>query len=161
MKRWSSGVVMLALCGFIGGCGGSGPKVGDVPPATSAAAKPAAPTAPSPIAGIRWKLVHLEGDPVSIPDSAREPHFVLQDGRVTGSGGCNRLSGGYTADEKHLRFSEIVATKMFCPGAMDYEQPLFNVMNATNSWRMTGKVLELYDGGGAPLARFEARPAAK
>ena len=169
MKRWSNGFAILVLCGLAGGCSKLGFKSGDaVPPSSSAVSSPAAsapPAAPSPIDGIRWKLVHLEGDPVVIPDSPREPHFVLREGRVTGSGGCNRLSGDYKIDGKHLRFGQIVATKMFCPDAMDYEQPLFNVLNWTGSWRLTGKQLELFDGGGLPLARFEsraeARPAAK
>jgi len=153
MKRWSNGLRILVMCSVIGGCGSTAPKAGDAPP--PGAVPP--PAAPLPIAGIHWKLVQLENEPLSIPDSPREPHFILQDGRATGSGGCNRLSGTYTWDGKHLRFSAIVATKMFCPDAMDFEQPLFDVLNATGSWRLIGKQLELFNAGGAPLARFEAR----
>jgi copper homeostasis protein (lipoprotein) len=105
-----------------------------------------------------WTLVRL-GDVAVVGDSARpEPHIVLAGGgRMQGSGGCNRLTGGYTLAGDTLRFSPIGATRMACPGAMEQEAAFTRALPEVTRWKVVGRHLELYDGQGTLVARFEAK----
>jgi copper homeostasis protein (lipoprotein) len=53
-----------------------------------------------------WKLTRLDGAPVTVGSKQREPHLVLhaKEGRLAGSGGCNRIMGGYTLDGEKIFF---------------------------------------------------------
>jgi heat shock protein HslJ len=41
---------------------------------------------------------------------------LADDGTLTGTDGCNRLSGGWSADGDTVTFDEVVSTRMFCEG---------------------------------------------
>ncbi|WP_225782139.1 META domain-containing protein [Xenophilus sp. Marseille-Q4582] len=114
-----------------------------------------------PIEGPLWRLVQV-GDirPVPGPDASRDPHvqFDLQ-GRVTGSGGCNRLSGGFTRSGAQLRLSQLGATRMACADATRTatETAFFQALQTTASYRLAGPgQLALLDAGGRTLARLES-----
>lgn len=70
-----------------------------------------------------WKLVELNGKPVSALQ--REPFFILKvdGGTVTGFGGCNSLSGSYEINEatSRIRFEKMASTMMACAAGMDVE----------------------------------------
>ncbi|MDA7418461.1 META domain-containing protein [Xenophilus arseniciresistens] len=114
-----------------------------------------------PIEGPMWRLVQLgEQRPVPGPDAAREPHvqFDLQ-GRVSGSGGCNRLSGGFTRNGAQLRLSQLGATRMACADAARsaLETAFFQALQTTASYRLSGPgQMALLDANGRTLARLEA-----
>jgi len=63
-----------------------------------------------------WKLLKLGDTPVVMQKQQREPHFVLrsQEHRVGGSGGCNRLMGGYELEGSNLAFTQMASTMMAC-----------------------------------------------
>ena len=105
-----------------------------------------------------WKLVLLNGKPVAASERQREPHFILQQQqqRVTGSGGCNRLLGGYTLKDNELSFGRSAGTLMMCPDGMEQERAFLAALAATARWRIVAEQLDLMDAGGATLARFEA-----
>lgn len=54
------------------------------------------------------------GIAASIPSGVRAHLTFTADGKVTGSGGCNSLSGTYTADGAKLTVTDLVSTKMAC-----------------------------------------------
>lgn len=104
----------------------------------------------------RWKLVELWGKPVA--DTERHPFIQLhsKDGRMSGFGGCNSLSGAYDLKTgMRLRFTNMAATMMACPD-MELEREFFNVLNMTDNFACDGKTLFLHKARMAPLARFEA-----
>jgi heat shock protein HslJ len=105
-----------------------------------------------------WKLVRLRGEPVRVEPNQREPHFILRthDRRVSGSGGCNRLLGGYRIDGNRLAFEKFAATLMACPAGMEQERAFLGTLATSARWRVVGSHLELFDATGAPLARLEA-----
>ena len=108
--------------------------------------------------GTRWRLTRLGNEPVIITGQQREPWMVL-DGkarRITGHGGCNRISGSFERDRNQLRFGTIAATKMACAD-VTFEDDFFRALEATRSWRVTGTHLELLGEDGSLVARFEAR----
>jgi heat shock protein HslJ len=128
-------------------------------PATEAA--PAA-TAEAPVthdlAGTRWVLMQVGGEPV-VPAEGRQEQFIALDStqqRIAGNAGCNRLMGSYTLNGEQLTFSQMATTRMACPD-MQREAALLKALGATQSWRIDGAQLELLDAGANLLARFEAR----
>ena len=117
-----------------------------------------------PIEGPLWRLVQVGEERLSPgPDAARDPHlqFDLQ-GRVSGSSGCNRLSGGFTRSGAQLRLSQLGATRMACADAARAatETAFFQVLQTTASYRLPDPgQLVLLDAGGRTLARLQSGPA--
>jgi putative lipoprotein len=77
--------------------------------------------------------------------------------RVSGSGGCNRLMGGFTLDGKTLRFSPLASTKMACAEpVMAFEMNVVRALEQVRGWRIEGGELFLLDAGGRPLLLYQA-----
>lgn len=106
-----------------------------------------------------WKLTEVRGQPVQVSEGAREPHLVLhgQDSRLAGSGGVNRLMGGYTVAGNSLTFSQVASTMMAGPPeAMQQEQAIVNALAAVRGFGITGNDLTLLDEAGAPVLKAVA-----
>ncbi len=105
-----------------------------------------------------WKLTRLGDEAISRPPNQREPHVVLHGAgqRLAGSDGCNRMVGGYRVEGDSLSFSQVAATMMACPEGMEQARRFASALGATARYRIVGQHLELYDGAGELLARFEA-----
>lgn len=105
-----------------------------------------------------WRLTQLNGAPVTVSEHAREPHIVLHsaESRLAGSGGCNRLLGGYVLAGERLTFTKMASTMMACPEGMEQERAFAGALGEARSYRLSGARLELYDGAGRVIARFEA-----
>ena len=105
-----------------------------------------------------WKLIELNGKPVTVREGGREPHLVIkQEGnRVSGHGGCNGFGGACDLNEAtgRIRFSKIAATQMACPGD-NTEGEFFKVLAEADNFTTDGKFLSLNKARMAPLARFE------
>ncbi len=114
----------------------------------------------APLENTYWKLTRLGGKPVSVAAKQREPHFVLNNKtqRIAGSGGCNRFMGGYELQSgDRLTLGKLAMTFMACPEGMETERDFTAALEQVRSWKILGEHLELYEGSGAFLARFEAR----
>ncbi|WP_260706184.1 YbaY family lipoprotein [Edaphobacter flagellatus] len=123
-------------------------------PATAQAAAPA----DEPLRETYWKLMELRGKPVNAANQQQEAHLVFRTGdRLSGSGGCNRLMGGYSVEGNTLHFKGIGSTMMACAQGMDIEQAFLAALNKVETWKITNNTLELYDSGAKLLAKFEAR----
>jgi heat shock protein HslJ len=59
-----------------------------------------------------WKLMHLGDTPVAAVPRQQEPHLILNSmtGRAGGSGGCNRMTGGYELNGEQLRLGPMTMT---------------------------------------------------
>jgi heat shock protein HslJ len=69
--------------------------------------------------------------------------FAPDSNRVSGSTGCNRFHGSYTADTAMLRFSpDMALTRMACPG--NSEALFLNAMARVNRYRINEGQLELF-----------------
>lgn len=106
-----------------------------------------------------WKLTRVGDQAVIVARDQREPHMVLhaQENRLSGSGGCNRLTGGFEIDGREIAFAQMASTMMACPEGMDTEQAFSHALSRARTWRVIGSHLELYDEQGQMVARFEAR----
>ena len=108
----------------------------------------------------RWVAYTIDGTPVETPGQ-REPwiEFDPRTNRVTGSGGCNRISSTYESGDGMLRFGDIVTTRMACRGLMEIEADFVRALEDTWRYRIAGRTLELRDDRGRTRVVLEARPA--
>jgi len=70
-----------------------------------------------------WQLKSMNGvevEPESYSKGLPELHFA-EDGKMTGSTGCNQFMGTYIMDEAKLEITTGAMTKMACPGAGEVE----------------------------------------
>lgn len=111
----------------------------------------------STITGMTWKLTTLEGKAVSTPSNQeKDIHFVLQeDGKVTGSTGCNTFNGNYTLEKgNRIRFSKMASTRMACPDIPVKESDFLQVFELADNYTVNGNTIMLNVGRRAPLAIF-------
>ena len=120
----------VSACAADSGTAGPSPDnagtAGDTP-SSSASAK-AVPAAPEGIWGN--------------PENTREPSLELhEDGRLTGTDGCNRLMGRWVFEDGTVRFQEVSMTLIGCP---DVDQWMASAASAVP----TEDTLLVYDGAG-------------
>jgi len=127
---------------------GTSIPTGRVPPAPSTAA----------LENTYWKLMSVGNTPVRVASQQREPNFILhpENNTVTGSGGCNRLTGTYSLRSDRITFNRVASTMMACVDGMDTEQAYLRALGSAYRWRINGQQLDLLDSAGNTLARFEA-----
>ena len=106
-----------------------------------------------------WKLTEVNGQPIVVTDGLREPSLVLQgqDNRFSGSGGVNRLMGGYTLVGNALSFSNAASTMMAGPPeAMAQEQTIVAALARVRGYTIAGDQLTLLDDAGQPVFKAVA-----
>ncbi len=115
----------------------------------------------APLRDTLWTLIRLGDQSISASGQRRLPSLTLHTdaSRFSGSGGCNRLMGGYTVTGDAIAFGTVAGTKMACPSGMDTEAAFVAALAKAQMWRVLGRLLELRDTQGTLLARFEARPS--
>lgn len=110
------------------------------------------------IEGLTWELDSLvlpAEDTLTLVPEAVMASMTLDNGQVTGTGGCNSFSASYELEGAVLSFSEIVRTRMACPAmVMQFEDGLLSQLESVASWSSDGGSATFYDASGAELARF-------
>jgi heat shock protein HslJ len=85
------------------------------------------------------------------------------DGRVAGSGGCNRFSGEYTLEGDGLAIGPIASTRMAClepEGVGEQENAYFAALGRTASWSFREERLQLRAADGALQVELRRAPTA-
>jgi heat shock protein HslJ len=118
------------------------------------------PVAPTPFEGTTWNLTHLGDDPVKTSSPEREItlRFDQVTRRVTGSAGCNRLTGGYSLKDNAVSFMPLATTRMTCPDSA-LEARFLAALGKVATYQITGIHLELLGANGGLVASFDARPS--
>ncbi|MFO1394079.1 MAG: META domain-containing protein [Steroidobacteraceae bacterium] len=115
--------------------------------------------APASLDGTAWVLATLGDAP-----APELPAVTLsfQDGRLSGTDGCNRYSGTYHSSGSGFALGGgIASTKMSCgPSVMATAQSWNAALAAARSWRIVEGRLELLGPGGKRLATLTAQPTA-
>jgi heat shock protein HslJ len=105
------------------------------------------------LTGAEWVVEDI--DEQGIPDGASITLAFLPDGRVAGSGGCNRYNASFTLSGDGLGFGPAAATMMACPEAlMNIEQRFHATLAAVERFEIddTGALVLI-----APSGRILAR----
>jgi len=77
---------------------------------------------------------------------------AFEEGKVTGSAGCNRYFGGYEVNGSKLSFSPLGSTRMACPEPiMKQEQTFLSALQGAESYEIRGSTLTITSAGGNVL----------
>jgi heat shock protein HslJ len=116
------------------------------------------PPATEPLVGTNWTLDSFHtADAVSSGISGTNITAVFSDdGRVTGSAGCNRYFAQYTMTATSLSISGIGSTKMYCttPGVMQQETTYLASLDLVKTFTIKGNRLTVSDAKGTPVLSF-------
>lgn len=108
-----------------------------------------------------WRLAELGGQPAVPSTGMRRAHlrFSADAMRVTGSGGCNSLTGSYKVVADRLVFGPIQSTSMACADArLNRQETDFHfALQGTNRYEITRDTLILIHDG-ERLARLVGAP---
>jgi len=98
------------------------------------------------LAGTKWELRELHG--VSIERSKAFLKFDEKAKRFAGSGGCNRFAGEYEVDGAHVKFSQVISTKMACldNGVQKVENDFLKALSEVTGFHIQRNVLRLLKG---------------
>ena len=66
------------------------------------------------LAGSEWRPSFMSA--AELPAGIKMQVEFQSDGRITGSGGCNRFFGGYTISGNHIKIGPLASTRKGCPG---------------------------------------------
>lgn len=129
--------------------------------AAAAAAGCATVSLDQPIESRTWRLASIDAQPVIPSDDPRQAAQIVFDGstqRVSGSGGCNRISGSYQRSGAQLKIGPLAATRMACLDASrgQLETRFLAALQATTSYSMAGNELILLDARGQTLAKLDS-----
>jgi heat shock protein HslJ len=120
------------------------------------------PPAPLPLTGTNWTLESIStgsGGISSVLAGTGIDATFSDDGKVTGSAGCNRYFADYTLNGTSLRFGHVGATKMYCgdpAGLMQQEQTYLARLGSVESYRIEASRLVLMDGSGSLVLSYRA-----
>lgn len=133
---------------FAGGRDDTAIRVERVRSQAEAAPSPASPTG-------RWLAEDIRGG--GVMDRLQSVLEIAADSSVSGSGGCNRISGKAVIEGSRISFPPLASTRMACsPAAMDQENRFLATFADTRGWRIDQpqQKLLLLDAGGRPLMRL-------
>jgi heat shock protein HslJ len=111
----------------------------------------------TPLEGTHWRAVELAGKPVPPQDAKREAHLLFDAaGRVSGSDGCNRITGSYQVKGDALTFGPMAATRMACVNTAAVEEAFRSALKSASRFTIAGDRLELFDAAGTRVGAFVA-----
>lgn len=120
------------------------------------------------LTGQEWWVIAVDSEPFD-PTLGASASFT-EDGRISGSGGCNRFMGEYTAVDESLEIGPLASTRMACgPHIMDSETKYLAALQAATTFTIVEHTmfLDTADGGSVefsterdPAPAVTASPAA-
>lgn len=78
-----------------------------------------------------------------------QPSLELsEDGKVTGTDGCNRLMGGYSEEGGTVQFEQLASTMMYCEGVDTW-------LSKASSATVSGDTLTIADESGTEIGTLQ------
>lgn len=112
----------------------------------------------SDLIGTQWILTTLNGAPL-VAGTTVTAQFDDQ-GRISGTGGCNSYSGSYTVDGSALTIGpNLISTMMACvaEGVMEQEAAYLAALPTVASYAVDGDTLTLSGADGSAVLVFQAQ----
>jgi heat shock protein HslJ len=109
------------------------------------------------LTGVIWNLTELNGESL-IPTTHITAEFS-EDGRVSGSSGCNNYGAAFEVDGNNITIntSPAATTLMACPPPiMEQETAYLEALAAAKTFEFTEEELVLFDADGNPVTVFMA-----
>lgn len=107
------------------------------------------------LAGTQWKFVSYNNGKeavVIVLEGTEATLSFADDKTVSGSGGCNRITGGFTAADGQIKFDQLAMTAMACPepeGVMEQEAAVVKALESAATYTIEGNQLEMRTAGDA------------
>jgi len=74
---------------------------------------------------------------------------MFRDGQVSGSSGCNRFHGSFTAQGNALAIHPLATTRMACEeGLMAQEQEFLRALQSATTWKIVRGMLDVHRADG-------------
>ena len=115
-------------------------------------------TEAAPLEKTEWKLIWLGSTKIELGVPQQVPYIQLdpENHRVSGSGGCNRLSGTYELEGNHLKFTQMAMSRMACLHGGETENAFTQALDLVTAWKIVGGTLLLMDADQQVVAKFSA-----
>lgn len=102
---------------------------------------------------ITWLAEDIEGR--GVVDNVASTFRIDASGKLSGAGGCNRISGTAKIAGEKIAIAPPATTRMMCPPAvMDQEQKFLGAITRARSYKLEGSILRLQGEDGAELLRL-------
>jgi heat shock protein HslJ len=98
----------------------------------------------NPLVGTHWNAVELNGQQVTTNSTSKPMYLEFKsDSTVSGNGGCNAFSGGFsTGNKNEISFGDMVRTNVLCSG-IDYERKFMNALAKADHYKISNDTLML------------------
>jgi heat shock protein HslJ len=107
--------------------------------------------APPRLEGIQWEVTGYNNGRQAVvsPKAGTRLTLVFEDGKVSGSGGCNRFHGSFKAEGKALTIHPLATTRRACEDAvMSQEQQFLSALQSATTWEIVRGMLDLHRADG-------------
>lgn len=114
------------------------------------------------LVGSQWQIESINGVAINTSKYKGSKPSITFDasGRFYAYAGCNRISGGYTASEKILKFSDnIIMTKMACHDNEHLEKNFIATLPKVEHWKIVEDKLQLESSDNVNLMVLAPRPS--
>jgi heat shock protein HslJ len=83
-----------------------------------------------------WRVTSINGVAIGLD---RRAFFEFANGKISGTIGCNRMSGSFTYKNKRLAFGPVASTRMGCPDPVAAQETAFaKVLGSVSSMEFPG-----------------------
>lgn len=112
------------------------------------------------LAGTTWAITAYHDGVsavVSVLESAEANITFADDGTLSGTAGCNRVLGSYTAGDGEISFGTIATTQMACmtpDGLMDQEAAIVAALESAATYSIEGDTLDMRTAEDAIAVQF-------
>jgi heat shock protein HslJ len=117
--------------------------------------------APPPrLEGVLWEVTGYNNGRQAVvsPRIGTRLTLTFRDGQVSGSGGCNRFHGAFTAEGVKLKIQPLATTRMACVDeVMAQEQAFLRALERATTWAIVRGMLDVHGADGERV--LTANPA--
>lgn len=120
--------------------------------------------APAGLPGTHWTATMVNDGRQGVTSLVEGTAITLsfgEDGRISGSAGCNRYMASYTLDGESITISPPGTTRRYCDGkgVMDQEAAYVKMLEQAATYHLSGSKLEIRTADGALIAGYVAAAA--
>lgn len=116
------------------------------------------------LGGTQWVVTGYNNGKQAVVSVLNGTQLTLEmgeDGKLSGSAGCNRFTGAYEVTGSALKVGQLGVTRMFCgepAGRMEQETAFLAALQGATNYRMEGGKLELRNADSALLVSLQKAP---
>ncbi len=111
------------------------------------------------LAGTSWNVISYNNGSeavVTVLTGSSITAVFAEDGRLSGSAGCNNYTSPYSTEGTEIAIGPVAATRLLCPDedVMDQENAYLNALETAATYQITGNAMEMRTADGAIVAIF-------